>query len=215
MKYLEIKKKVQETALKAYNEKMVAGTSGNVSEYDRENKVMAITPSNLAYTVMKPEDVIVMHLDGTVIEGTLNPSSEWRLHAGIYAGMEHVNAVIHTHSPYATSFSVIDEAVPVILVEMLPFLAGDIKVADFSLPGSDDVGTNAVNAMTNPTRNACLLKNHGVAIVGKNLDQAYIRAVYVEDAAMIYHYARQVGHPKLVSETNESILRKKYNLEDK
>lgn len=212
MNYSDIKNRVCDTAVRAYNEKLVAGTSGNVSEFDRENMVMAITPSNLSYTVMTASDIVVMKLDGTVIEGTLNPSSEWRLHAGIYAGMEHVNAVLHTHSPYATSFSVIDEPVPVILVEMLPFLAGDIRVAKFSLPGSLDVGTNAVEAMTNPTRNSCLLKNHGVAVVGKTLEQAYIRAVYVEDAAMIYHYARQVGKPICVSDDDEKFLREKYNL---
>lgn len=213
MKYYDMKKRVQETAVMAYNEKLVAGTSGNVSEYDKEEGVMAITPSNLSYKVMQPEDIIIMKLDGEVIEGKLNPSSEWRLHAGIYRKMDDVTAVMHTHSPYATSFAVTHENVPVILVEMLPFLGGDVKLAKFGMPGTFDVGDYAVEAMTEPKRNACLLENHGVAVIGKSLEQAYIRAVYVEDAALIYHYARQVGHPKLVEYNVEQALREKYNLD--
>lgn len=212
MSYYEMKKRVQETAIMAYEEKLVAGTSGNVSEFDREKGIMAITPSNLSYKVMQPEDIIIMKLEGEIIEGTLNPSSEWRLHAGIYSGMPEVTAVMHTHSPYATSFAVIKETIPFILVEMLPFLGGELYIAKFGMPGTFDVGKHAVEAMTNPTRNACILENHGVAVVGKSLEQAYIRALYVEDAATIYHYARQIGHPKLVSYEAESILRDKYNL---
>lgn len=212
MSHDEMRKRIQETALRAYKEQLVAGTSGNVSEYNREEGIMAITPTNLSYLVMKPEDVVLMKLDGTVIEGDLKPSSEWRLHAGIYAGMENVNAVIHTHSPYATSFAVLHETVPVILVEMLPFLGGDIPLAKFGLPGTPDVGINAVSAMKEPPRNACLLENHGVAVVGKNLDQAYIRAVYVEDAAKIYHYAREVGYPKTITHEAEEAMKKKYGL---
>lgn len=212
MDYSEMRLRIQQTALRAYNEKLVAGTSGNVSEYDRENGVMAITPTNLSYTVMRPEDVVLMRLDGTVLEGELKPSSEWRLHAGIYAGIEEAAAVMHTHSPRATAFAVTHETIPLILVEMLPFLGGDIPLADFALPGTPDVGTAAVKALKDPKRFVCLLANHGVAVMGKNLEQAYIRAVYAEDAATIYHYARQVGEPKHLSYEAEDILREKYHL---
>lgn len=212
MDYSEMRLRIQQTALRAYNEKLVAGTSGNVSEYDRESGVMAITPTNLSYTIMRPEDVVLMRLDGTVLEGELKPSSEWRLHAGIYAGIEDAAAVMHTHSPRATGFAVTHEKIPLILVEMLPFLGGDIPLADFALPGTPNVGTSAVKALKSPRRNACLLANHGVAVLGKNLDQAYIRAVYVEDAATIYHYARQMGEPKLLSAEAEDTLREKYHL---
>jgi len=210
----EMRKTIQETALKAYLEKLVAGTSGNVSIYDREAGIMAITPSNLDYRVMNPDDVVLMKTDGTIVsakEGR-KPSSEWRLHARIYDGISHVNAVIHTHSQHATGFAVTHTEVPVILVEMLPFLGGSIPLAGFGMPGTDEVGDNAVAAMTNPPRNAALLANHGVVAVGKNIDQAYIRAVYVEDAATIYHYALQVGVPTTIPKAAEAALRVKYNL---
>jgi L-ribulose-5-phosphate 4-epimerase len=206
----EMKQRVQQTVLKAYNEKLVAGTSGNVSEYDREQGIMTITPTNMDYRIMRPEDVVCMKLDGTILAGELKPSSEWRLHAELYKGFNHINAVIHTHSPRATSFAVLHETIPLILTEMLPFLGGDIPLAEFGMPGTPEVGLNAVKVMVN--RNSCLLANHGVVAVGKNLDQAYIRAVYVEDAATVYHYARQLGTPRLVPAEAVTILKEKYGL---
>ena len=202
------KKRIQETALKAYQEQLVAGTSGNVSEFDHEQGIMAITPSNMDYQIMQPEDVVLMKLDGTIVEGEHKPSSEWRMHAGVYAAREDVNAIIHTHSPFATSFAVLHEEIPEILVEMLPFLGGGIPLSQFGMPGTNELADNAIKVLTN--RNSCLLMNHGVLVIGKNLSQAYVRAQYVEDAARIYHYARQVGKPCLLDESVLSTLRDRY-----
>ena len=202
-----MKEAVYQTILKAYKEKLVAGTSGNVSTYDRENDLMAITPSGLDYSVMRPCDIVIMKLDGTMVEGNQKPSSEWRLHAEIYNGFDDANAVIHTHSPRATSFSVVHETIPLILIEMVYFLGGDVPLADFAMPGTSEVGLNAVKAMKN--RNSCLLANHGVVAFGKDLNEAYLRAVYVEDAAAIYHFARQLGTPILVPDKASLAMREK------
>ncbi len=208
--FYEARKKIQETALKAYQEQLVAGTSGNVSCFDHASGVMAITPTNMNYAVMKPEDVVLMKLDGTVLEEGHKPSSEWRMHAGVYAEREDVNAIIHTHSPYATSFAVTHESIPVILVEMMPFLGGDIPLSQFGMPGTDELAVNANVVLKN--RNSCLLMNHGVLVIGRDLDQVYIRAQYVEDAARIYHYAREVGRPVELDESILTVLREKYHL---
>ena len=181
-----------------------------MSSWSHETGVMAITPSNMSYAIMKPEDVVLMKLDGTIVEGAHKPSSEWRMHAGVYAAREDVNAIIHTHSPYATSFAVTHERIPVILVEMMPFLGGDIPLSEFGMPGTAELAVNANKVLAN--RNSCLLMNHGVLVIGKNLDQAYIRAQYVEDAARIYHYAREVGKPVELDESILEVLRAKYNL---
>ena len=198
--------------MKAYTEKLVAGTSGNVSTFDREQGLMLITPSSLDYLIMRPEDIVVMKLDGTVVEGSLKPSSEWRLHAELYKGIEQANAVIHTHSPRATSFAVVHEIIPLILIEMLYFLGGDVPLAGFGMPGTPEVGINAVKVMQN--RNSCLLANHGVVAFGKDLEEAYIRAVYVEDAATIYHFARQLGTPIPVPAEAAAALRERYGLKE-
>lgn len=206
----EARKRIQEVSLKAYNEQLVAGTSGNFSEYDHEQGIMAITPSGMDYSIMKPEDVVLMKLDGTIVEGSHRPSSEWRMHAGVYAAREDVNAIVHTHSPYATSFAVLHEDIPVILVEMMPFLGGDIPLSDFGMPGTDELAVNAIKSLEK--RNSCLMMNHGVLVIGKNLDQAYIRAQYVEDAAKIYHYAREIGKPFELEEDVKEVLRQRYKL---
>ena len=113
-------------------------------------------------------------------------------------------------SPFATSFAVLHEEIPEILVEMLPFLGGGIPLSQFGMPGTNELADNAIKVLTN--RNSCLLMNHGVLVIGKNLSQAYVRAQYVEDAARIYHYARQVGKPCLLDESVLSTLRDRYGL---
>lgn len=183
---------------RSYREALFAGTSGNLSIYNREKDLMVITPSSIAYETMKLDDLVVMKLDGEIVEGNYRPSSEWRMHAVIYKNRPDVKAVIHTHSPYATSFAVNGETIPTILIEMVPFLGGDVFVAKFALPGTEDVGLEALKVLTE--RNACLLANHGVLAIGNTLEQAHIRAVYVEDAAKICSLAKSNGPINIVSD---------------
>ena len=192
----KLKQDVLRTAKKAYDEKLMAGTSGNMSVYDPETKWIIITPSSYDYSIMEEKDIVVIDLDGNTIEGIHKPSSEWKMHAEIYKNVPTVEAVVHTHSPFATSFAVNHQEIPVILIEMIPFLKGSVEVSPFAAQGSAEVGTNAVPILRR--KNACLMANHGVAAVGKTIDQAYINSVYVEDSAKIYHMARCVGTPQIL-----------------
>ncbi len=187
----EMRQEVFAWTKQSYAEKLFAGTSGNLSMYDPESGIMTITPTSIPYETILPEDMVAMHLDGDVVDGHYAPSSEWRLHAEIYKAFPEAGAVVHTHSPYATAFAVAHEAIPVILIEMVPFLGGDVPLAEFAVPGTSAVGTNAVVAMKD--RGACLMANHGVVAFGADLKQAHIRAVYVEDAAKICYYAKDIG----------------------
>ena len=191
-----IKQDVLRTAKKAYEEKLMAGTSGNMSVYDPENKWIVITPSGYDYSIMEEKDIVVIDLEGNIIEGIHRPSSEWKMHAEIYKGVEEVSAIVHTHSPYATAFAVNHQEIPVILIEMIPFIKGSIEVSPFAEQGSAEVGINAVPFLKN--KNACLMANHGVVAVGTDIDKAYINAVYVEDSAKIYHMALTVGTPHVI-----------------
>lgn len=191
-----MKQAIVEMTLRCYGEKLFAGTSGNLSIYDREMGYMYITPSSYPYEKLTTDDIMVIKLDGEKVEGIHNPSSEWRMHAAVYREMPEVGALIHTHSPYATSFAVNRQPVPVILIEMVPFLGGDVPVAEFAIPGTDAVGDNAVAVLGE--RNACLMANHGVLAIGADLEQAHIRAVYVEDAAKICSIAKSNREPIFV-----------------
>lgn len=185
-----------EICQKAFDQRLFAGTSGNLSVYLREEDLMLITPTCVRYETMTAEDIVCIKLDGTLIEGKYAPSSEWRMHAAVYEKMDGVNAVFHTHSPYATSFAVVKKPIPYILIEMAPFLGGDVPCASFARPGTRELGLSAIEVLHD--RNGCLLANHGVLTVGEDLPQAFIRAEYVEDAAKIYHYALQVGEPVIL-----------------
>jgi ribulose-5-phosphate 4-epimerase/fuculose-1-phosphate aldolase len=205
MTWEETKKILLNMTRRSYEEALFAGTSGNLSVYDREKETMIITPSSIPYETMKEEDLVLMKLSGEIIEGRHKPSSEWRMHAAVYKEREDVGAVVHTHSPYATSFAVNREPIPIILIEMIPFLGGDMLVADFAMPGTEDVGREALKVLKG--RNACLMSNHGVLAVGENLEQAHIRAIYAEDAAKIYSLAKSNGQVKEVPEEFVEIMK--------
>lgn len=193
-----MKQEVHQWTKQSYDEKLFAGTSGNLSMYDRESGVMVITPTSIPYETIQVDDMVAMKLDGTIVDGHYRPSSEWRMHARIYLEKQDVNAVVHTHSPYATAFAVVNQNIPCILIEMVPFIGGDVPLARFAMPGTEDVGIEAVKALKE--RNGCLMANHGVLAVGKDLDQAHIRAVYIEDAAKICALAKGIGPLTLMSE---------------
>ena len=194
----KLKAEVLEIAQTLYKEELVAGTSGNVSAYCREKGLMAITPSSIPYLSMKIEDIVVLKLTGEIIEGDRKPSSEWRMHAKIYEEREDVNSTVHTHSPYATGFAVCNKRIPVILIEMVPYIGGDVPVAAYAQPGTDELGIEALKVLTD--RTGCLLSNHGTISIGSSLRDAYESAVYIEDAAKIYNYAATVGEVVEMSE---------------
>ena len=197
----EMKEAVCAWSKQSYAEKLFAGTSGNLSVYDHERGVMVITPTSVAYETITPADMVVMKLDGEILEGVYRPSSEWRMHAAVYKAKPEVAALIHTHSPYATAFAVNHLKIPTILIEMVPFLGGDVPLAEFAMPGTPEVGQEAVKVLKD--RTGCLLANHGVLTVGENLEQAHLRAVYVEDAAKICSIA--MGHGKIYTMSDEQI----------
>lgn len=197
----QLKRDVLRIAKKAYDEKLMAGTSGNMSVLSRDRQWMVITPSSYDYSIMEEQDIVVTDLDGNVVQGCHKPSSEWKMHAEIYKHLPHVGAVVHTHSPYATSFAVTHQEIPVILIEMIPFLKGKLEVSPYAEQGSAQVGLNAVPILER--KNACLMANHGVVTVGETLDQAYINSVYAEDTAKIYHMAKLNGQPVVIPEYDE------------
>lgn len=197
MNVSDSKKQVLEYAQKCAQKGLIAGTSGNLSLLSDDGK-MAVTPSGVDYLTMTVDDVMVIDLDGNIFEGPHKPSSEWPMHALIYKNDSEIRSIVHTHSPYATAFAVINEPIPVVLVEMVFFLGGDVRVAPLALQGTDEVGLGCVEALKG--RGACLLQNHGAVSVGKDMPQAFIRTEYTEDAAKICHMARAIGKPTCIPE---------------
>lgn len=210
--YQEIQNEVLEVAVKAYREKLMAGTSGNFSAFDEGNKIMAITPSGMEYNELKTEDISVLDLEGNQIAGEYKPSSEWRMHLEMYKKMPNIKGIAHTHSPYATSFAVINEPIEVILIEMA-LLGGRIPVAPFALPGSTKLGENIAETMIKNKVYGCLMQSHGAIATGNTLGKALMNAVYLEDAAKIYHYAKDIGTPVIIDESYVNTMKKNFGIE--
>lgn len=207
MEKQEAKQLVLETTKRAYAMGLFAGTSGNLSIYNSAKGEIYITPSSTPYETMQAEDIVTIDLEGHVLEGELLPSSEWRLHTAIYKARPDAGAVVHTHSPYATAYATMNRPIPMILVEMLPFIGDTVKVARFALPGDPAVGTEAVHALEG--RKGCLLQNHGVVAIGEDLPSAFTTAVYIEDAAKICYLADTAGVPNPIPEEQIALFRER------
>lgn len=195
-RYDEIRKSIVEYSQLMYNERLVSATSGNISMRLPDNpNAFAITPSSENYAKMTPDRIVIMTIDGELLQcpADAKPSSEWHLHAELYRSKKDVNAVVHTHSPYATSFAVIRKTIPTILIEVEPWLGGEIPLAEYAPCGSKELALNVARDIGD--KKGCLMANHGCVAVASNLDLAYVRASYIEDAARIYHMALCVGKP--------------------
>ena len=196
----EIRAELLRVTRQAYfQDHMFAATSGNLSVYDRETGIMYITPGSYPYEIMTEADMMAIDLDGNVLEGPHKPSSEWRMHAAIYRNDPTVCAIVHTHSPYATSVAIHQMPIPTVLYEMVPFLGGDIPVAKGAIPGTPEVGEYCVEVLRE--RYGCLMANHGALAVGDTLARAYTRASYIEDAARAYSLALTHGPVQVIEST--------------
>lgn len=170
------------------------GTSGNASVRDGDGYL--ITPSGMAVDAMRPRDLVWMGLDGR-IEGERPPSSEWRFHRDILAQRPDVGAVVHTHAMFATTLACLRCDIPPFHY-MIALAGGDsIRCAPYALFGSQALSDAALAALEG--RRACLLANHGMIALGRDLEDAVAVALEVETLCEQYWRALQVGEPTLLS----------------
>jgi len=193
-RWIEEKKQVLEAAAELLAKGLVVGTSGNISlrlPADDERQLIAITPGSLYYDSMKIEDIQVVDFRGQTVEGNLTPSTETRLHIAIYQAREKVNAVIHTHSVFASALSVAGMDIPPIMEDQVAFLGGEIKLAKQAVSGSREQINYVLAALEN--RNAVLLPNHGAVGIGQTMRDAFTAGELIEKTAKIYLLARLAG----------------------
>jgi len=203
MDYSEIKQQVYDTTLSLVDIQLIRLSAGNVSVRLPDGKV-AITPSAILYKNMIPEDIVIIDMDGNLLEGDKKPSSEKGLHTDIYKARPDVNAVVHAHSVYSIAFSTVEMELPLVCVELFS-VGGPVPVMGYYCPGTPEVGRIAAEFFTShPRLKALLMKNHGMVAVGKDLDDAYQNAYKTEIGAEIYHLALQTGK-KPQSLTDENI----------
>jgi L-ribulose-5-phosphate 4-epimerase len=190
---------------------LVTWTSGNVSARDPESGHVVIKPSGVHYEDLQPEQLIVLDVEGNVIEGDLKPSSDTASHLYVYRHRPDVNGVVHTHSPYATAFAAVNKPIPVCLTAIADEFGGTIPCGGFALIGGEQIGKVVVESIGDSP--AVLLKNHGVFTVGPTAGAAVKAAVMVEDVARTVWIALQLGQPDEIPPEEVAKLRKRYTTE--
>ena len=187
---------------------LVTWTSGNVSGRDGQTGYVVIKPSGLRYEELRPELMVVVDLEGQIIEGDLKPSSDTASHLYIYRHRPDVGGIVHTHSPYATAFAAVGQPIPVHLTAIADEFGCAIPCGGFALIGGEEIGREVVeNIGASP---AILLKQHGVFTIGPDPTAAVKAAVMVEDVARTVFLARQLGEPEVIPEEAVRKLRRRY-----
>ena len=176
---------------------LVVWTGGNVSVRDPETGLVAIKPSGVRYEDLTASSMVVLDLDGTVVDGDLKPSSDTLSHLHVYRHRPDVNGVVHTHSRYATAFAAVGRSIPVYLTAQADEFGGEVPCSGFAMIGTEAIGAEIVAGIgASP---AILLRNHGVFTIGPTAEAAVKAAVMVEDIAATVWAALQIGTPDVLS----------------
>ena len=187
----------------AYCKKLITqgltkGTGGNISICNREKGLFAISPSGIDYFETEPEDVVVMDLQGRVVDGKRKPSSEHELHRLYYENREDINAVVHTHSVYCTVLAVLREELPASSY-LVAFARGpNVRCGDYASFGTRELAEITYKAMEG--RNAALMANHGLLAGAEDILNAFNIAEQIEGCAEVYVKARMIGKPVILDE---------------
>lgn len=180
---------------------LVGGTAGNISFRLPGEDLVAITPSGIPYDLYTNELMCVVDLEGRLIEGTVKPSSETPLHTMLHRHLKGNNAIVHTHSPFATTFAVLGEPIKAVGLESIKFGAPEIMCTNgFITPGSSRLGEAVIETLDRqPGAKAALLQNHGLIAIGNTIEDALNLANTIEFIARLYFQARCIGEPKVLS----------------
>jgi L-ribulose-5-phosphate 4-epimerase len=189
---------------------LVAWTSGNLSARDPQTNLVVIKPSGIRFEHLTPENMVVVDIEGNLVEGSYKASSDTASHCYIYRHMPQVNGVVHTHSRYATAFAVVGRSIPCHTTAMGDEFGGEIPCGGFALIGGEEIGQKVVAALSDSRSPSCLLVNHGVFAIGPTAEKAVKAAIMTEDNAAIMHLAYQLGQPVPIKQEDIDSLYDRY-----
>jgi len=204
----KLKEELVQLHLELPKNNLVVWTGGNVSARDPETGLVAIKASGIRYEEMRPEHMVVVDLDGKMVEGNFKPSSDVYSHLYVYKHRPDVGGVVHTHSVYATAFAAVNRPIPVVLTAIADEFGGPIPCGGFALIGDDAIGKVVVESIGKSQ--AVLLKNHGVFTIGKDAKAAVKAAVMTEDNAKTVWLALQIGQPDEIPPEDVAKLHHRY-----
>lgn len=171
---------------------LTVGTTGNVSVINHEKKLIAISPSGMEYDEVTPSDVVILDMEGNVVDGNKKPSTEWPMHLIVYRNRGDVGGVVHTHSKFSTTLACLNWELPPVHY-MVAFSGEKVPLADYGRFGTTALAEKAWEGLGR--YNAVLLANHGLLTAGKDLKTAFKTAEQVEFVAEMYWRSRAVGEP--------------------
>lgn len=186
---------------------LTKGTGGNLSIFDRKNGHVAITPSGIDFFEIQPEDIVIIDVDGNVIEGNRTPSSEWAMHVMPYKYRDDIDAVIHAHTMYATVMACLRQELPATHY-MIAVAGENVRVAEYATYGSPELAKNAFEAMKD--RKAVILANHGILAGANDLLNAFNIIEEVEYCAEVYTKAKAIGEPVVLPHEEMTLMAEKF-----
>lgn len=201
------REQVIEYSLKLLSEGLTNGTAGNVSIFNREEGLVAISPTGVNYSELTPEMISIVDLDKKLIEG-LKPSSELEMHMILYRNREDVNAVIHTHPVYTTVLACLRQDLPAIDYMIAVTGATKVRCAEYASYGTKELAENAYKAMGNSL--AVILANHGLTTAGKDIANAFNITVQVEYISNLYIKARNIGEPIILPDNEMNSMLERF-----
>jgi L-ribulose-5-phosphate 4-epimerase len=204
----KLKEELVQLHLELPKNNLVVWTGGNVSARDPETGLVVIKASGIRYEEMRPEHMVVVDLDGKIIEGNFKPSSDTASHLYIYKHRVDVRGVVHTHSAYATAFAAVNKPIPVVLTAIADEFGGPIPCGRFALIGDESIGKIVIESIGKSP--AVLLKNHGVFTIGKDAKSAVKAAIMTEDNAKTVWLALQIGTPDEIALEDVEKLHHRY-----
>lgn len=201
------REKLVEYGKKLVRSGLTRGTGGNLSLVGADRENMAVTPSGVEYEAMTPEDIVITDMSGRVVDGARTPSSEAGFHAAVYAARPDVTAVVHAHSPFATTVACLNRELPA--VHYLVGFAGDkVPLAPYHTYGTPELAEAVGRAVDG--YNAVLLANHGLVTCGVNMMKAFECAEEIEFVAEVYIRALSVGEPVVLSSEEMQVVCEKF-----
>lgn len=206
----ELRKEILAVSQTLIDKGVISDGQGNISAFAKEEGLIAITPSAVPYADREPRDICVVDKEGSLIEGRWQPTSEMALHLVFYRDRSDVSAVVHTHPPYTTVFGIIgSKPMPMVLNEAAMGLGGEVPVAPYGRPGTEELAEITCRAAGGGT--AAIMAHHGLVTVGETLPQAVISTIAAEDTARAIILARSMGaQVQALAEAEVAVLREMF-----
>lgn len=191
-----VKQSICKAGRELHARRLVADTQGNISVRHMESGLVAITPHEVEYAAIAPDDVVVLDLEGTHVEGSREPSFETPVHLSVYRARADVNAVVHTEPVNTNVFGVLGQRIDAVLVSVLVFNRGPVPAMPFMPSGSADFAEEMLRVMGEGK--AVIWCNHGLLTCGATLREAVAGSIAVESAAEVLVKARALGEPRVL-----------------